>query len=254
MKKRLLSMLTIMAVAMTFVFSFAVTGDVYAGSKSKKYYLPKEIQIEDYEFEYESGLTDPTYDKYGNLTSGVIADAIPLKFTIKYKNKKGTISSVKSSDGDYAIKKTYDKKGRLKKIKAGSDTYKYTTNKKGIISKVTRNGKLYYKVKSIKFHKNGFVSKVVYSNGNVNKYNANGLMTYAKIKNGGKYTFKYTKKNGKVVKAVVKKNGKKIRKVTMKYGSAKTKDVWKYSSVMCFAGAPSNACELYSKCSVSGLN
>ena len=256
MKKRLLSLLTILAVAMTFVFSYAMTdGNAYAASKSKKYYLPTEISVVYFDEDNTTGgLSNITYDKYGNLTSAIIAEVIPVKYEIKYKDKKGTISSVSYGDGESVSTKIYNNKGRLTKVTAGNDVYSYSKGKKGTIKTVTLNGEQYYNVKKIKFHKNGFVSKVVYSNGNVNKYNSNGLMTSATVKNGPKYTYKYTKKNGKVVKAIVKRDGKNYKQLTFKYGSAKTKDVWKYSCVICYADGPSNACELYAKGSLSGSN
>ena len=118
------------------------------------------------------------------------------------------------------------------------------------------DGKTYYRIKSIKYHKNGFVSKVVYGNGNVNRYNTAGLMTSAIVKTdeGAKYTYKYTKKNGKVVKVIVRRNGELNSKTTVKYGKKSTKDVWKYSCAMSFAGCPTNAYELYAKSTLSGIN
>ena len=239
---------------MTFVFSYAITdGNAYAASKSKKYYLPTEINVVYFdEGNTTESLSKITYDKYGNLTSAVISEMIPVKYAIKYKDKKGTISSVAYGDGDVVSHKYYNKKGSLSKITIGEYNYTYSKGKKGTIKKVTLNGKKYYNVKSIKFYKNGFVSKVVYNNGNVNKYNSKGLLTSTKEKNGPKYTYKYTKQNGKVVKAVVRRNGKKYKQVTFKYGKAKTKDVWKFSCVVCYADGPSNACELYAKGSLSG--
>ena len=236
--------------------NYAMTdGDAYAASKSKKYYLPTEINFVTFDEDNSSGgLSNITYDKYGNMTSANIGEMIPVKYTIKYKDKKGTLSSVSFGYGDSLSTKSYNKKGLLTKSTFEGSVFNYYKGKKGTIKKVTINGETEYKVKSIKFHKNGFVSKVVYANGNVNKYNSNGLLTSIKIKNGPKYTYKYTKKKGKVVKAVVKRNGKKYEQITFKYGSAKTKDVWKYSCVICYAGGPSNACELYAKSSLSGSN
>lgn len=255
MKKRLLSLLTIFAVAMTFVFTYSMTdGNAYAASKTKKYYLPKEIHVVYFDDDSTSSLTEIKYDKYGNMKSAWISEAIPSKYTIKYRNKKGAISTVKYGDGDAVSKKYYDKKGRLTKVKVGSDIYKYTLDKKGTIKKVTLNGKTYYKVKSVKYHKNGFVSKVVYGNGNVNTYNSSGLLTSATEKGGSKYTYKYTKKNGKIVKMVVKRDGENFKKITLKYGKSTTTDVWKYSSIICYANGPSNACELYAKGALSGVN
>lgn len=252
--KQILSML--LAFAVVFTFSFAVFGtDSYAASKSKKYSLPKEIRIVYYGIDGYQSETNVKYDKYGNLTYTLDAEMIPVTYKIKYRNKKGAISSLTYGDGDDTAQKYYDKKGRLKKIVKNGKTYTYKTNKKGIIKKVSVNGKKYYSVKSIKYHKNGFVSKVVYSNGNVNKYNSKGLMTYAKEKKTGtKYTYKYTKKKGKVVKVIVKRNGKNYKKITVKYGKTKTNDIWKYSSFFAFAGGPSNANELYAKSSLSGEN
>ena len=252
--KHVLAMLLVFAV--TFVFAFAFAGaDSYAASKSKKYYLPTEIHVDYFDpDEISSWLTDITYDKYGNMTSALISDMIPVTFKIKYRNKKGAIASVTFGDGETTAKKPYDKKGRLTNVKFGSDTYKYTKNKKGKVKKVTRNGKLYYSVKSIKYRKNGFVSKVTYSNGNVNRYNTDGLMTSAVVKNGPKYTYEYTRENGKVVKVLVKRNGVKYKQVTLKYGSATTKDLWKFSSVINYADGPSNAAELCTNNSLSGFN
>ena len=256
MKKRFFSLLTILAVVMTLVVSYAITDDnVYAASTSKKYYLPKEANIVQYGTDgFTRWYSDITYDKYGNLTSAMESDMIPLKYTIKYKDKKGAISRVTYGDGESSAHKYYDNKGRLTKVTCGGKTYKYSKSKKGTISKVTLDGKEYYSVKSIQYHKNGFVSRIVYSNGNVNKYNSSGLMTYAKVKNGPKYTYEYTKKNGKIVKVLVKRDGKKYRKVTYKYGKASTNNVWKYSCIICFTGGPSNATELYANSSVSGSN
>ena len=252
--KNILAMVLVFAV--TFVFAFAFAGaDSYAASKSKKYYLPTEIHVDYFgPDESSSWLTDITYDKHGNMTSAVMNDLIPVKFKIKYRSKKGAISSVTFGNGVSAAKKTYDKKGRLTTVKCGSDTYKYTKSKKGKTKKVTHNGKLYYSVKSIKYRKNGFVSKVTYSNGNVNKYNSDGFLTSAVVKNGPKYTYEYTKENGKVVKALVKRNGVNFKQVVFKYGKATTKDLWKYSSVIDFAGGPSNATELCMNNSLSGFN
>ena len=249
----IMSMMLVFAVVFVNAFAFAGT-DSYAASKSKKYYLPTEIQIVDYSEDGYSSLTDIQYDKYGNLTSALISEMIPVKYTIKYKNKKGAISSVTFGDGDVSAKKTYDKKGRLKQVKYGKDTFKFTSNKKSKIKKVTRNGKNYYKVKSIKFHKNGFASKVVYNNGNVNKYNTDGLLTSATVKGGPKFTYSYTKVNGNVVEMIIYRDGQKYKKVTLKYGNVTTKDVWKYSCVICYAGGPSNACELCANNSLSGFN
>ena len=249
--KKLFSLVTIMAVA--FAFSCAAAGvNVYAAAK--KYPLPKEVWTENYEDDGMISISDIKYDKHGNVKSALLSEMIPVKYTIKYKNKKGVISTVSFGNSEAKGKKYYDKKGRLTKVKAGKDVYKYKTDKKGIIKKVTLNGKKLYGVKKISYHKNGFVSKVVYSNGNVNKYNSSGLMTAVKVKGGSKYTYKYTKKNGKVVKILVKCDGEKYQKTTIKYGKSKTKDVWKYSCLMNYAGGPSNATELYSKGALSGLN
>ena len=244
----------------TFTFTFAVS-DSFAASKSKKtYYLPKSI-ICTYnadEEDYIQSLTGIKYDKHGNMTYGVVSETIPYVYKIKYKNKKGLISKVTFGDGEVKATKYFDKKGRLKKTVYGKKKYVYKTDKKGRIKKVTKNGKKLYSVKSIKFHKNGMASKVVYSNGNVTKYNSDGLLTYetVKKKNGKKdtYTYKYTKKSGKVVKVTVNRNGKKYMKFSVKYGKAKTKDVWKYSTMFSFANGPSYAGEIYSKCALSGFN
>lgn len=252
---KLLSIVTVLAVTAAFIALFAAAdGSMYASAKAKKYALPKEVEVTYLEDDSKSSLTKIKYDKYGNIKSALISEMIPMKYKVKYRNKKGVISKATFTDGDAVMEKTYDKKGRLKKVKIGSDTYKYSTNKKGIIKKVTLNGKTYYKVKSIKFHKNGFAKKVVYSNGNVNKYNKDGLMTFASEKGGSKYTYKYTKKSGKVVKVIVKRDGVKYKQINLKYGKSKTKDVWKYSTLVNYADGPSNATELYSKCALSGAN
>ena len=252
MKKKLLSLLAILALA--FTFAFVPTNDnVYAASKAKKYYLPKEVRVYYYETDEYSSLSKAKYDKYGNLTSAIISEMIPMKFNIKYKNKKGVISKVTYGDGDALSEKFYDKKGRLTKIKIGADTYKYKLDKKGLIKKATLNGDLDYKVKSIKL-KNGFLSKVVYGNGNVNNYNADGVMTSAVTKDGTKYTYKYTKKSGKIIKILVKRDGKNYKKINLKYGKASTKDVWKFSCLMNYLDGPSNACELYPNSPLSGVN
>ena len=117
MKKRVFSLLTILAVAMTFVFSYAMTdGDAYAASKSKKYYLPTEINFVTFDEDNSSGgLSNITYDKYGNMTSANIGEMIPVKYTIKYKDKKGTLSSVSFGYGDSLSTKSYNKKGLLTK-------------------------------------------------------------------------------------------------------------------------------------------
>lgn len=255
MKAKLMSHLIIMVVAITFVFSLVTVNEgLYSSAKTKKYYLPKSVQVTYYEEDLYSSVKKAKYDKYGNLKSALYAETIPLKFKIKYRDKKGTIAKVSYTDGDVTSKKTYDKKGRIKKIVAGGETYKYKLDKKGMIKKVTCDGKTYYKVKSIKFHKNGFVSKAVYGNGRANYYNSDGLLTKIVEKDGTKYTYKYTKKSGKVVKAIVKCNGSKYMKATFKYGKTTTKDVWQYSCLMCNAGGPSNACELYAKGTLSGVN
>lgn len=254
MKKSLLSLVTITAAAMALVIAFAAAdGSLYASAKAKKFVLPKSIKIK-YAENGSSSLTKIKYDKYGNMTSALISEMIPIKYKIKYRNKKGAISSLTYTDGDFSVKKTYNKKGRLTKVKLGKYVYKYTTDKKGTIKKVTINGKTDYTVKSVKYQKNGFISRIVYSNGNVNKYNSNGLMTSAIDKKAGdKYTYKYTKKSGKIVKVAVKKNGKNYKTVTLKYGKSKG-DIWKYSSVICYADGPSNVTELYSQGALSGTN
>ncbi|MBQ6440736.1 MAG: hypothetical protein IJJ06_11585 [Mogibacterium sp.] len=248
MKKRLLSLITIMALTMTFVMSFAMSyGSTYAAS-AKKYYLPNEVLITYYgDDEGTRFYSEIKYDKHDNMKSMLCAEMIPISVTTKYKNNKGKISSVSLTDTEEVIKKTFNDKGRLTKVKMGKDIYKVTSDKNGIINKVTLNGKKYYKVKSIKFHKNGFVSKVVYTNGNKNYYNEDGLMTSAVLKNGKKYTYKYTVKNGKVTKVIVRFDGKKVRKIEYKYSKKSTKDVWQYSCTMCYLSGTSNACELYAK-------
>ena len=252
MKRSLLSFITVLAAAIAIISVIAMASEsVYA---AKKYTLPKEANVVYYEDDSKGSYENIKYDKYGNLKSTFISEMINIKYTTKYRNKKGVISKVTFTDGDQVTEKFYDKKGRLTKIKIGSETYKFKTDKKGIIKKVTLNGETYYTVKSIKYHKNGFVSKVVYGNGNVNKYNSSGLMTSVSVKGGAKYTYKYTKKNGNVVKIIVKRDGKKIKQLKLKYGKTKTKDVWKYSCVMNYVDGPTNACELYSKCSLSGIN
>lgn len=257
MEKKLTSLLTVTAIAITFVFCFAIASDdVYVSAKSKKYHLPKEISVTNYGEEDDSfgGLANIKYDKYGNMKFAYYSEAIPSTFKIKYRNKKGVISSVTIGEDKVITKKTYDKKGRVKTIKTDTEKYKIKSDKKGIIKKVTLNGKKYYSIKKIKFHKNGFVSSVTYSNGNVNKYNKDGLLTSIKIKGGKKYTYKYTKKKGKIVKIIEKCDGKKTQKVTLKYGKATTKDLWKFSCVVDFAGGPSNATELYAKAALSGVS
>lgn len=262
MKKRLLSLFTILALAVTFSASFAMAdGNAYAAGKTKKYYLPAEVRWTNYAENTQGSLTKIKYDKYGNITYGLIAENIPMKFVTKYRNKKGTIASVTYGEQGKNAIKTYDKKGRITKEDGLLDyvkgeTYRYTKNKKGTVIKVTLNGDKYYNVKSIKYHKNGFVKKVVYNNGNINNYNSDGLLTsaIAKTDKGAKYTYKYTKKNGKVVKIAVKRNGKKYSTIKLKYGKASTGDVWKYSCLIDYAGGPSNACELCSNCTLSGNN
>ena len=250
-KRGIFSLLMILTVTAAFIFALTVAdGKVYA---AKKYALPTEVESTYYGEDSFTSLTNIKFDKYGNIKSALAAEAIPLKYKATYRNKKGVLSKVTITDGETSLKKTYDKKGRLTKIVIGDETYKYKSNKKGIISKVTLNGKLYYKVKSIKFHKNGFVSKVVYGNGNVNTYNKDGLMTSVKA-DGSKYTYSYTKKNGKITKIIVKCDGKKYQKITLKYGKSYTTDVWKYSCLIAHASGPSNACELYAKSVISGVN
>ena len=258
MRKRFQSLLMIIAIAMMFASAFAVLdGGLYAEAKTKKYYLPKSSKTVYYdEDRTTSSLQNAKYDKYGNLRSGMILEMIPMQFKAKYRNKKGTLERVSISDGDPVGKKYYNKKGYLTKIKFGKQVYKVSRNKKGLIKKITIDGKTYYRIKSIKYHKNGFVSKVVYGNGNVNRYNTAGLMTSATVKTEGegKYTYKYTKKNGKVVKVIVRCNGELYSKTTVKYGKKSTKDIWKYSCAMSYAGCPTNAYELYAKSTLSGIN
>lgn len=257
MKKRLLSLFTVMTVAMAFVISFSVADDdVFVSAAAKKYPLPKSIKTLSYEEdEFDSYVSKIKYDKFGNMKSALVSEMIPIKYTMKYRNKKGKLASLVYTDGEYKTKKTYDKKGRLLKINNNGKVYKYKTNKKGIITKVTCDGELYYKVKSISYQKNGFVSKVVYGNGNVNKYNSDGLLSSVSIKGEkAKYKYEYTKKSGKIVKMVIKRNGKMYAKTTLKYGKAKTKDPWKWSCIVGYGGGPTNACELASKCSLGGIN
>jgi hypothetical protein len=259
MKKRLLSLITIMALAMTFVMSFAMTdGSAYAAS-SKKYYLPKEVKITYYgDNDGIRFYTNIKYDKHDNLKSLEYenmednTNMVSVDVTTKYKNSKGRISSVTVKDNKTVIKKTYNDKGCVTKVKLPDNTIKFTSNKNGIISKVTLNGKKIYTVKSIKFHKNGFVSKVVYGDGTKNYYNEDGLLTSA-VRNGKKFTYKYTVKNGKVTTATIRLNGKKVKKLEFKYSKKSTKDVWKYSCLLCYLGGPSNACELYAKGSLGGI-
>ena len=259
MKKRLVSLITIMALAMTFVISFALTdGRAYAAS-SKKYYLPKEAKVTYYgDNDGIPFYSDIKYDKYGNLESLMYADMgdmknmVPVDVTTKYKNSKGKISGVTVTDNKTVIKKTYNDKGCVTKVKIPNNTIKLTSDKNGIISKVTLNGKKLYTVKSIKFHKNGFVSKVVYGDGTKNYYNEDGLLTSA-VKNGKKFTYKYTKEKGKVTKVVIRHDGKKVKKFEFKYSKKSTNDVWKYSCLLCYLGGPSNACELYAKGSLGGI-
>ena len=77
----IMSMMLVFAVVFVNAFAFAGT-DSYAASKSKKYYLPTEIQIVDYSEDGYSSLTDIQYDKYGNLTSALISEMIPVKITL----------------------------------------------------------------------------------------------------------------------------------------------------------------------------
>jgi hypothetical protein len=243
--------------AVTFAFTFAFAGaDSYAASSSKKYYLPKNVRVTYYDDEDRYGsVTNIKYDKYDNMTSALLSEMIPVTYKIKYRDKKGTISSVTYGDGEVSHKKYYNEKGLLKKV-VNYDKYVYTKNKKGYATKVTCNGKKFYNVKTIKYQKNGFVSKVVYNNGNINYYNSEGLMTSAIVKTdeGAKYTYKYYKKNGKIVKIIAKRNGKKMKKITLEYGKATTKDIWKYSCIMSYTDCPSNAVELCTNNSLSGMN
>lgn len=258
MKKRLLSLLTILAMVMSFAFTFmAVDDNVYASS-SKKYYLPTTISVDKTDDSFY-GVSEVKYDKYGNIKSEYSGHVIPDKYNISYRNSKGKLKKVtRIYDEEKTAISTYDKNGRISSIKVvvpgHKATYKYTKNKKGIITKVTRNGKLYYKVKNISYYSNGFVKKVTYSNGNVNYYNRDGLMTKAIVKTdkGAKYTYKYNKKNGKVVKAVEYRNGKKKATYTFEYGKKTTTSVWKYSCAMAWGGGPSNVYELYAKSAQSG--
>ena len=262
--KRLVSM--VMIAAVVFVFSFTASIDnSYAASKTKYYYLPTSVEssVPYGGQQYDFGMTNIKYDKYGNIKYGVFRSSHkPIKFKIKYRNKKGSIKSV-SYTGYIAGKKTYDKKGRLttqKFTKGGfEDTYKFKTNKKGTINKVTTTtpqSSDWTNVKSIKYYKNGFVKKVVYSDGHVVNYSSNGLLT-SSIPNptdgSTKLTYKHIKKNGKVVRVDMYRNGKKCGSTVLKYGKAKTKDVWKYSAAVSYAGGPTNACELYSKSAQSGI-
>ena len=134
MKKRLLSLITIMALAMTFVLSFAMTdGSAYAAG-STKYYLPKEVKVTYYGDDDGIPLyTDIKYDKHDNLKSLVYevdGNKIPVEVTTKYKNSKGKISGVTIRDGGTVIKKTYNNKGCVTKVKLPDDTIKITSDKK----------------------------------------------------------------------------------------------------------------------------
>lgn len=259
MKKRLLSLITIIALAMTFVMSFAMTdGSAYAAG-SKKYYLPKEVKVTYYGDNDGIRLfSDIKYDKHDNLKSLMYEDMeamamVPVTVTTKYKNSKGKISAVTVKDNKTVIKKTYNAKGCVKKVKLPDTVIKTTSDKNGIVSKVTVNGNTIIKVKSIKFHKNGFVKKVVYDNGAKNYYNEDGLLTSAVNFRGDKFSYRYTVKNGKVTKVIIRRDGKKVKKFEFKYSKKTTKDVWKYSCMMCYFGGPSNACELYAKGSLGGI-
>ena len=257
-RKRIISLLAAFALAVTAFCAYGVTsGEVNAASKAKTYALPSDVYVHYYGDNRDYGMCDMKYDKFGNLTKGYYNYSFGVNNKIKYRNKKGKIASVTEKyygEKSGTLKKTYDKKGRLTKVKTPKATFKYTVNKKGIIKKVTRNGKLYYSVKSIKYHKNGVVYKVVYNNGDVNYYNSNGLLTKLKVKKDATYTYKYTKKNGKVVKAIAKRNGKKYAKISFYYdNSATTKNVWLYSAAISAAGGgPSNVFEIYAKSAISG--
>ena len=265
--KRLTSTVLITAVALAFSITIGAD-DSYAASGGKTYYLPTNVYMEETgvskdEVTFDELSVDKIkYDKYGNVTS-LYFGGIPYKFKIKYKNKKGLIKSVTAKTEGKTIKKTYDKKGRLKTVKTPKATYKYQLGKKNTIKKVTKKGKTFYNVKSIKFHKNGFAKKVVYSNGNYITYNKNGLaVTYYSKSEKLKCKYKYTYSKGMLTEAKEYHNGKLRVLYHFDYNNyeegpakpAKTKSVWQYSSVMCFLSAPSAAGELYPKSALSGVN
>ena len=126
-KKTLSHVIIVLAAVMGFAALSAMANDnAYA---AKKYPLPKEIDVKYYEDDSKATFEKIKYDKYGNLKSVFISEMIKMTYKNKYRNKKGVLSKVEYGDGEQVIEKFYDKKGRLTKVKSGSDTYKFTTNK-----------------------------------------------------------------------------------------------------------------------------
>ena len=203
---------------------------------AEKYELPSKI-VSYYYYEIgEKWVKDETkkftYDKKGNVTkSGYI----------KQRNtyKKGKLRKIKSSYGGVRY---FSKKGRVTKDKNGKNVVKFSTNKKGYITKAT-GARKYRNV--IKYHENGFPSKITNKNSYFNivtKFDENGIITYTKEPgyNRKHYTereYVSSEADGKLeliesVRDDGKGEWKQVEKYVFSFGEKKTKDKRHYVAMM----------------------
>ena len=198
------------------------------------------------------------YDKYGHLVSDDDGYGQLMRYKWKYKNKKILQMTVGKKTNSSFDKKSYNKKGRLKRVTCswydgkGKRTLTsekvYTYNKKGWINKcVTKypsginnpGGSKDTATFRYTFHKNGFPKTITETNKyrrSTVKVNSKGLIT----SNGNKnYKYKYTyDKKGRVNKCIIQTINENSGKVVCeeyiyyKYSKYRTSDKKAYFAAL----------------------
>lgn len=231
------TILLVMAVIMILGMAFAGTEEVYAAKKRK---LPtKVVAYYYYNGKWHKSYTKQyKYDKKGNIT--VYKSDY---FTEKYKNtyKSGKLRKVKGSES--GITRYYNSKGCVTKEVYGKLVTRFTTNKKGYITKATGSHKY---TNTVKYQSNGMPASIKYKSSGYSrllKFKTNGRIgTRKDVWGSGKndYTeFKvsYSSSSGRL-KAIEKSrdsgSGKweYCNKYVYSFGEVKTKNKRKYASMM----------------------
>ena len=265
-KRRYLSLLTALAVAMTMLLGSVLPT---AAASAGKYPLPSGATEYYYVDEDDDGNPVPgtwkkncvesfAYDKKGNITK-YNADYTEagskerqstkwtyskgkIKKSVTKSSHKGISASVKET-----ITATFDKNQRLKKITSnqkGSNTAIFKPTKKGWITSRSWKGEDSYPDKmKYTFRKNGIPKKIVRtSSGDIPgqgtlHLNKKGLITSRSIGDvKDKWTYKYDKKGRVKSVTISSKSGdgkyKPFRKIVYRYGKASTTNVRVYIGVM----------------------
>lgn len=236
MKKRLMALITTVALMMTMIIaSAAVT--VNAASSY-------EVPVKAIWYYNSSGGDDPVWvktdaNKYKYNTRGNLANAFMYKLTWKYKGKNPVSVTTGSKKAGAVYKATY-KKGKISKAsvkyyndkgklaESGTATFKY---RKNWIIKYTENlnGTRYVAAYSYKFYKNGMPKTLTVTTSSGSKpyktvvtLNKKGLVTRTADKYGAfTHDYRYDKA-GRVIEMITSADGRPVYRAVYKYNGKKS--------------------------------